>query len=242
DIVFDYSKGLYKLQGQFGMTNFSTTESFDDPWVAFALPAGVDVAEELPSGVELVNVEGEFYIAVKLSNVDESGSASRFEDIYLIGDGYEANPNYSLYLAEYTDQGFVFHGELKSERKIDFDVMDGIPEYNLDGNLSGSTSFDADNRNYTLSITGEVTNNEDVDIEDVYVSFALPEDVRVLDNDEDINLLTMEDGTTELAIKLSKLVAGETTDINLDIPVIGKTDEVVETTEINLYKIGETGY
>src|SRR5699024_3704233 len=225
-----------------GMTNFSTNSSFDDPWVAFALPSGVDVGEELPSGIELVNVSGEYYIAVKLSNVQESGSATRFEDIYLVGDGYEANPNYSLFLAEYTDGTFVFHGELKSQRKIDFDVMDGVPNYNLEGSLSGSTSFDADNRSYTLSITGEVTNNEAVDIEDVYASFTIPEDVEVLENDEDVTILNMDDGMKSLAINIANLQAGETVEVNVDIPVIGKTEAVVEATEIELYKIADGGY
>lgn len=242
DITFDHSNGYYTLDGYFSIANFSK-DDLSEPWLAFALPADVSLAAELPSGVELVTLGDENFIAVKLENSDSLTHRSRSVDIHLTGEGAEVNPNYTMFLAEYTDAGFIFHGELQGQREIDFDAMTGTPEYNLEGNLTGSTSFDADERYYTLHINGDVTNNEAVDIEDVYVSFVVPEDIKVLESDVDSYLLEGEDGSTELAVKLDNLEQNSTTSINVNIPIIGKSDTVVTANEINLYKIDENvGY
>lgn len=241
EIEFDYHKGMYKLDGSFSITNFAS-EQVTEPWIAFAVPENVLIAEDLPSGVEAVYYEGKLFIAVKLPKADESETLTRSEVVYLIGEGYDNNPNDALYLAEYTDLGFVFHNQLMGQREINFDVIDGIPTYDLDGNLTGSTTFDQEERNYNLNIIGEVRNNLDVDLEDIYVSFTVPEDIAVLESDANVVLLDKEDGTTQLAIHISTLQAGASIPIAMEIPVVGHTDTLVEATTINLYKVLDSGY
>src|SRR5699024_7162752 len=122
------------------------------------------------------------------------------------------------------------------------DVMGELPEYDLDGSIEGTVEFDEEEHHYILNLDVNLTNNLEDDLTDVYSAFPLPEDIAVLETDEDIGLLPAEDGTGEVAFKLPDIEAEESVEYNLEIPIIGQTDEVVQSSSINLYKITEEGY
>lgn len=113
----------------------------------------------------------------------------------------------------------------------------------MNGSVTGKVSeFDKEKGYYTLTINGSVTNNSEQAITNFYTGVDIPDDIMVLDTDEtpqDIYLLEEE---TELAIPVGEVKAGETKNISISIPVIGKTSGANLLQDLNGYVIDAEGY
>ncbi len=114
----------------------------------------------------------------------------------------------------------------------------------MNGSVTGKVSeYDKEKGYYTLTINASVTNNSEQAITNFYTGVDIPDNIMVLDTDEtpqDIYLLTGEE--TELAIPVGEVKAGETKNISISIPVIGKTSGANLLQDLNGYVIDEEGY
>lgn len=128
DIEYDKVKGYYMLDLQVGLSNYASSQSFSDKWIAFALPDGVSVpdVEEIPSGVVIVTLpDGHKGVAVKIPNIHEISSEHLYLDLPLIGTPDDNDPNENLYLYNVDGNAHTAEliGEINSTRDIDFSVM-----------------------------------------------------------------------------------------------------------------------
>lgn len=114
----------------------------------------------------------------------------------------------------------------------------------MKGSISGQvSSFDVEKGYYTLSVNVNVTNNSTQAIENIYAGLDIPEDIMILATDETpdgIEILDDEGVGNVLAVSLDKISAGETKNVSLDIPVIGKTTGEGLTNSVNIYRIDGT--
>src|SRR5690625_1214835 len=69
DIEYDIASGNYVLGLQAGLSNYTNTQDIENKWVGFAIPNGVDVVGELPSGVVPIFISGKSGLAVKVPNI-----------------------------------------------------------------------------------------------------------------------------------------------------------------------------
>src|SRR5690625_2955078 len=152
---------------------------------------------------------------------------------------------YLLYVDTEAEQ-YEEIGEISSQRGIDFSVMEENPSIDLSGSINGEAKFDSseDKVYYLLDVTVNAENSMSNDIEDLYVAFDLPEDVQMLNNDDtpdNVESLNV-DGSTAVALKLPTLEEGDNAEVTYSIPVIGMSNEVVQSDTINLYTIADSGY
>ncbi|HLR15846.1 MAG TPA: hypothetical protein VK144_08460 [Bacillota bacterium] len=128
DIEYDKVKGYYVLELQAGLSNYTSSQSFSEKWVAFALPDGVSVpdVDEIPSGVVVVTLpDGHKGVAVKIPNIHEISSEYVYIDLPLIGTPDDNDPNENLYLYNVDGNAHTAEliGEINATREIDFSVM-----------------------------------------------------------------------------------------------------------------------
>src|SRR5690625_786855 len=249
DIEFDITSGNYVLDLQAGLTNVTNGQDIEDKWVGFAIPNGVDVVGELPSGVVPIFIAGKSGLAVKVPNIQGIGSENVYHDIQLTGEVDDNDPVLNLYLLNVDTEAGQYEeiGEISSQRGIDFSVMEADPSIDMTGSITGETKFDSSQEKvyYLLDVTINAENNTAENLEDLYVAFDLPDSVQMLNNDdtpEDVRPIAVGDGTA-IALKLPDLEEGSDNEtITYSIPVIGMSDEVVQSETINLYTFGEGGY
>ncbi|MDQ0232569.1 hypothetical protein [Metabacillus malikii] len=108
----------------------------------------------------------------------------------------------------------------------------------------GVSEYDKEKGYYTLELKASVTNNSSQEISDIYTSFDIPSDIMVLDTaetPENFELLNVGDKTA-IALPVGKIGAGETKDISLNIPVIGKTSVQEVSPTITAVYISQGGY
>src|SRR5690625_777166 len=249
DIEFDITSGNYVLDLQAGLTNVTNGQDIEDKWVGFAIPNGVDVVGELPSGVVPIFIAGKSGLAVKVPNIQGIGSENVYHNIQLTGEVDDNDPVLNLYLLNVDTEAGQYEeiGEISSQRDIDFSVMEADPTIDLSGSITGETKFDSsqDKVYYLLDVTVNAENNTAEDLEDLYVAFDLPDSVQMINNEdtpEEARQISV-DGGTAVALKLPTLEEGSDNQaITYSIPVIGMSDEVVQSDTINLYTFGESGY
>lgn len=239
DIEYDVKKGHYVLNLRAGFTTYKGGQDIENKWVAFALPNGVDIAGDLPTGVVRVFIAGKTGLAVKIPNIQGIGSESVSKEIPLTGEVDDNNPVYNTYMLNVDTEANEFEeiGELRGQREIDFSVMEENPSINLAGEVEGSTEFDGDKIHYFLNLTVDAENRAYENIDDLYVGFDIPEDVKVLDTEdtpEGFEQLNMDDKTIG-AVRLPDVKEGESGSVTYRIPVIGKSDAVVESDGIQLF-------
>src|SRR5699024_3761729 len=63
DITFDIASGNYILELQAGLSNYTNSQDIVNKWVGFAIPNGVRVVGELPSGVVQIFIAGKSGLA-----------------------------------------------------------------------------------------------------------------------------------------------------------------------------------
>lgn len=250
DIEFDITSGNYVLGLQAGLTNVTNGQDIEDKWVGFAIPNGVDVVGDLPSGVVPIFTAGKSGLAVKVPNIQGIGGENVYHDIQLTGEVDDNDPVLDLYLFNVDTEANQYEeiGEISGQRGIDFSVMEADPTIDLSGSITGETKFDSsqDKVYYLLDVTVHAENNTDNDFEDLYVGFELPDDVAVLNTDdvpEGLRTINLGEGKQGVALKLPALEEGSgNQEITYSIPVIGMSDEVIQSETINLYTFGEDGY
>ncbi|WP_339226087.1 LPXTG cell wall anchor domain-containing protein [Oceanobacillus sp. FSL K6-2867] len=250
EITYDFNKGYYVLDLQAGLSNYSSSQVLDQKWVAFALPDGVYLPDvkEVPSGVAQVYLPyGKSGIAIRIPDVSEfPDSKYVYPKIPLMGEPNDNNPNENLYLLNVNVDEMTFEnlGQIKSQRNVDFSVMQGEPELDIDGSIEGKAVYDTEKRNYTVDLTIKATNNSESDITDIYAGFKLPEGVGLIESEdisEDIEVLQLEDGSQEVAVKLPNMESGEDGELHYQIPVLGKSSEVIEASTTNVYRFHSDG-
>ncbi|QQK77563.1 hypothetical protein HUG15_19575 [Salicibibacter cibarius] len=259
-IEFDEEVGHFVLDLQAGVHNHSDID-VNDKWIAFELPAGVNVPDGLmPDGVYSVTLEnGNQGLAAKLPDIIGAGD-SEFShyDIPLEGDPADPDPpHYTLYLFDINVENDDAQslGNINYQRSIEFSDMDEdngdpgdpeepgdpedpedpeLPELDIEGSVDGSVSeFDSDERQYTLDVTVDTANNTEEEIESLYTGFELPEGVSVgLDVPEGVELLDV-DGSDVLGFQLPE-GDGEVT---YEVPVFGQTSESVNEDNLNAYVV-----
>lgn len=242
EIYYDITKGHYVLDLQAGLSNYSDQE-IKQKWVAFALPEGVGVPADadVPAGVALVQLyDGHTGIAVKIPDVTAfPDSKYVYPKIPLTGsvDADYNSPNENLYLFNVDEANQVAEdlGQIKSQRNIDFSVMEDNPGLDMEGSLNGEVVFDSENHAYNLELTGTITNNTDQVLEDFYVGFELPDGVQAA-NADGIAGLQLDNGKRGLAIQFAEINEGEN-EVNVTIELIGKTDGEVSNKNLTLYMI-----
>src|SRR5699024_5663784 len=248
DIEFDISSGSYKLELQAGLSNYASNQDIENKWVGFAIPNGVNVVGELPSGVVRIQIAGKNGLAVKVPNIRGIGGENVYHDIHLTGEVDDNSPVLNMYLLNVDTEAKTYEeiGEISSQRGIDFSVMEENPSIDLSGSINGEAKFDSseDKVYYLLDVTVNAENSMSNDIEDLYVAFELPEDVQMLNNDDTLdNVESVNvDGSTAVALKLPTLEEGDNAEVTYSIPVIGMSNEVVQSDTISLYTIADSGY
>src|SRR5699024_7128571 len=129
DMEYDAQKGYYVIELSAGLYNYTNTQDVDEKWVACALPDGVSVpeVEEIPSGLVTVTLPDEHTgVALKVPNVKGIGSESFTLELPLTGEPDDNDPNENLYLynVDGNQEQAALIGEIKSNRDIDFSVME----------------------------------------------------------------------------------------------------------------------
>lgn len=243
NIEYDIEKGYYVLDLRAGFTTFTSGQDIENKWVAFALPNGVKVADDLPNGVVSIFIAGKTGLAVKVPNIQGIGGETVNKKIPLTGQVDDNDPVYNTYMVNVDTEanGYEEIGELRGQREIDFSVMEENPSIDLTGSITGETKFDRSKEKvyYLLDVTVKAENDAYENLsDDLYVAFELPEGVAVLNNDDtpaDLKTIRLGDNTG-VALKLPKLgKGGGSQEITYSIPVIGMSDAVVQSEAINLY-------
>jgi len=132
------------------------------------------------------------------------------------------------------------------EEVVEEDEEEQLPELTseeivaqMEGSVNGQVSeFDKEKGYYTLTINATITNDSEQAIANFYTGVDIPDDIMVLDTDDtpqDIYLLSGEE--TELAIPFGEVKAGETKNVSINIPVIGKTAGANLLQTLNAYVI-----
>src|SRR5699024_5411843 len=233
DIEYDVSKGHYvlDLREAFSYSQNVDDIEINDKWVAFALPTGVSVADELPSGMIQIGIAGKTGLAVKVPNISGS-SPGEFVDkeVALTGAVEDNDPYENLRMLEVDTESNTYEdlGEVQGQRNIDFSDMEENPSINLSGSVDGSTEFDDDEIYYNLNLTVNAENNAYDNIDNLFAAFELPEDVQMLNDDDtssDVRLIS-EDGRDLAAVRLPELREGNEGTETYQVPVIGKSDQV----------------
>ena len=246
-ITYDFEKGYYVLDMQAGLGHRAFADKEQDinnKWVAFALPNGIEVADELPSGVVSVPVAGHDGIAVKIPDIPAGKVTGEYvyPKIPLKGEVTNNDPVLNLYIYDVDIDSMQYEnlGQVHGQRDISFSVMEANPQLDLHGSIAGEATFNSDKGYYMLDVTVKAQNQTDSNVNDLYAGFALPEGVKVLENNDtpaNIQPLALEDGTDALAVKLPELNTDTERNVSYQIPVTGVSDEVVEASTINVYKI-----
>lgn len=239
-ITYDIAQGAYVLDLRAGFSNYTNTQDIENKWVAFALPNGVDVTGELPSGTVPLFLQGKTGIAVKVPNVKGIGNESVNKEILLTGEPDDNDPVVNLYMLNVDTEANQYEeiGEVQGQRDIDFSNMQADPSIDLDGSLTGDVEYDAEKKQHFLNVTLEVDNNTDSDISELYAGFELPADVNVLDTDDTPAEYEQYQGEDEKqigALQLPNVAPGESETVTYQIPVLGKTEAVVTADVIQLY-------
>ena len=248
EITYDFNKGYYILDLQAGLSEYSGNQVLQDKWVAFALPNGITLANaDVPSGVVQVSIKGKRAIAVKIPDVGSFPDAKYvYPNIPLVGEVNDNDPVENLYLlnVDVDAQQFENLGQIKSQRNIDFSVMEENPTLDLHGSITGSTTYDEDKKYHFLDVTVKTLNQTDNTVNDLYVAFDLPENVEVV-NDENtppnMEILNLENSRA-VALKLPNLDKGNEKELTYRIPVVGVSDSVVTSETISVFKILDAGY
>src|SRR5699024_5290441 len=183
DIEYDITSGNYVLGLQAGLSNYAGNQDIENKWVGFAIPNGVNVVGELPSGVVRIQIAGKNGLAVKVPNIRGIGGENVYHDIHLTGEVDDNSPVLNMYLLNVDTEAEQYEeiGEISSQRGIDFSVMEENPSIDLSGSINGEAKFDSseDKVYYLLDVTVNAENSMSNDIEDLYVAFDLPEDVQM---------------------------------------------------------------
>ncbi|MEI3607851.1 LPXTG cell wall anchor domain-containing protein [Pseudogracilibacillus sp. SE30717A] len=246
DIVYDFNKGHYVLNLRAGITNFHTTQEIKNKWVAFTIPNGVKIGQDLPSGVIPIYIAGKTGLAVKIPNVPSSGSEHVNKQISLAGVENDNDPNVNMYLldVDVDSNSYEEIGELRGQREIDFSVMEENPTIDLHGSITGSTTYDESKKYHFLNVNVKALNQTDSKVNDLYVAFELPENVEVVNDDNtpaNMEILNLEGGKA-VALKLPDLEQGKEGELTYRIPVVGVSDAVVTSETISVFKILDAGY
>lgn len=250
DIAYDFNKGYYVLHLQAGLSNYTNTQDVNKKWVAFALPNGVAIPDvgDVPSGILPVQLnDGGTGVAVKVPDVKGIGNQTIFLDIPLQGVPEDNDPNNNLYLLNVDGNAGTYEeiGQIKSQRDIDFSVMDDNPQLDLHGSIDGKATFNNEKGYYVLDVTVKAQNQTDSSVDELYAGFEIPEGVRVLNNDNtpaNIQPIQLEDGSNAVAVKLPKITSDDKQEVSYQIPIIGVSDEKMEASTINAYKIENNSY
>src|SRR5699024_10415031 len=248
DITYDFNKGYYVLDLQAGLSNMSRSQVLQDKWVAFALPDGISLANaDIPSGVVPVYIKGKNGLAVKIPDVGEfPDSKYVYPKIPLIGEMDDNDPVENLYLlnVDVAAQKFENLGQIKSQRKIDFSVMEENPTIDLHGSITGNTTYDEEEKYHFLDVSVQALNQTNDSVNDLYVAFELPEGVEVVQDENtpaNMEMLNL-DGARAVALKLPNLKQGKEDELTYRIPVVGVSDAVVTSETISVFKILDAGY
>ncbi|MFD1852032.1 LPXTG cell wall anchor domain-containing protein [Oceanobacillus bengalensis] len=245
-LQYDFNKGYYTLELQAGLNNMSGSQVLNQKWIAFALPNGVYLADEdVPAGVVQLPVNGKNGIAIKIPDVKEfPDSKYVYPTIPLVGEPDDNDPVLNLYLYNVNVDELTYEdlGQIEGQRDIDFSIMEGTPELDIEGSLSGKAIFDDEKGHYVLDLTVETTNNTEFDISNLYGGFTLPEGVAVInteDTPDNIEILNLGDGLQTVAVKLPELASGENGESSIQIPLLGQTTENITASTITAYAIDE---
>lgn len=240
DITYDIAKGAYVLDLRAGFSSSTSQHDIDEKWVAFALPNGVDVASDLPSGTVRIFLNGKTGIAVKVPNIKGIGMESVNKEILLTGEPDDNDPIVNLSMLNVDTEANQFDeiGEVRGQREIDFSTMQANPSIDLEGSLAGDVEYNTEKKQHFLNVTLEVDNNTESDISELYAGFELPGDVTVLDTEdtpEGYKQFRGDDNETIGALQLPNVAQGESESVTYQIPVLGKTEAKVVANEIQLY-------
>src|SRR5699024_4279150 len=188
-ITYDFEKGYYVLDMQAGLGHRAFADKEQDinnKWVAFALPNGIEVADELPSGVVSVPVAGHDGIAVKIPDIPAGKVTGEYvyPKIPLKGEVTNNDPVLNLYIYDVDIDSMQYEnlGQVHGQRDISFSVMEANPQLDLHGSIAGEATFNSDKGYYMLDVTVKAQNQTDSNVNDLYAGFALPEGVKVLEN------------------------------------------------------------
>lgn len=237
-ITYDFNKGYYVLDLRAGINNFFSGQQFNDKWIAFALPDGVFVpdVDDVPTGVAPVQIANKNGIAVKVPDVAENSSSSRELTIPLSGFDQDNDPHFGIYLlnVDVEQRTYEVLGQLRGTSEIDFSVMEETPTLDLYGTMTGNTTFDEEKGYHFLQLDVTITDETDDRVNELYVGFPLPEGVVVINNEDTPQHAHMvrQDDTTYLVTKLLE----NSEEISYRIPVMGVSDEVVESSTIAAYR------
>src|SRR5690625_3694225 len=239
NIEYNVNKGYYVLDLQAGFSNHSGSQVIQDKWIGFALPNGISLAntDDIPSGVAQVTIKGKSGLAIKIPDVKEFPDDKKvFLDIPLVGEENDNDPIENLYIldVDVDNRSFNNLGQINSQRNIDFSVMEETPILDLDGTITGSTNYDNQEAYYNLEVTVQAQNNNDYDVNDAYVGFALPEGVDVVESRTGVRTINLGDDGRAIAVKLPDVESGSETETTYTIPIIGVSDEVVQSDTITL--------
>lgn len=248
DVTYDVQKGYYVLDVDASLEKQSHTEDVDEKWLAFALPEGVDVVvEDMPEGIVFVGLpNGHTGLAMKVPNQGNNHRSMTYH-IPLVGEGSASHPHEAIYLMDIDVKAYTYEnlGQLNGQREIDFSVMESEPALDLQGVITGETTYVDEKGYYILDVQATAQNHTNQPVNDLYAGFRLPESVAVLQNDdtpEDISVIDKEDGTQEVALKLSSLDAGEEDQQTYAIPLLGKATENIKASTIPVYTISEGSF
>ncbi|MDL4842396.1 hypothetical protein [Aquibacillus rhizosphaerae] len=242
NIYYDFNKGYYVLQLDASIFNLAGKQNLIDKWLVFSLPTGVDIpdVDGVPDGITPVTLhDGTTGIAVNIPDIEGAGKEGVQLDIPLIGTADVSNENTDIYVANVEAESNTYEilGQVRDERNIDFSVMDGEPNFDVSGDVEGSTAYNVENHYYTLDLHAELTNNLDQELNDQYVGFVLPDGVTVVDKiDVEYELFELENGQQALALPFSTIKKGYN-EQNFTIPLIGQTDDSVSDAPLTLYRV-----
>lgn len=246
EIAYDFNKGYYVLDLRAGITNFHTRQEIKNKWVAFTLPNGVQIADNLPSGVVPIGIAGKAGLAVKIPDVKSSSSEHVNKQIPLTGVENDNDPHLNTYLLDVDVNASTYEeiGQLRGQREIDFTVMEENPTLDLHGSITGKTTYDEDKKYHFLDVTVQALNQTNDSVNDLYVAFELPEGVEVVQDENtpaNMEMLRL-DGARAVALKLPNLEQGKEGELTYKIPVVGVSDAVVTSETISVFKILDAGY
>lgn len=246
EVTYDFNRGYYVLDLRAGITNFHTQQKIKNKWVAFTLPNGVQIADELPSGVVPIGIAGKSGLAVKIPDVNSSSSEHVDKEIALLGVEDDNDPHLNMYLldVDVNSNSYEEIGQLRGQREIDFTVMEENPTIDLHGSITGNTTYDEEEKYHFLDVSVQALNQTNDSVNDLYVAFELPEGVEVVQDENtpaNMEILNL-DGARAVALKLPNLDQGKEGELTYQIPVVGVSDAIVTSETISVFKILDAGY
>src|SRR5699024_2802732 len=114
----------------------------------------------------------------------------------------------------------------------------------LDGSITGSTTYDEDENYHYLDVTVQALNQTSDRLNDLYVSFELPEGVEVIqDENTPANMEILNLGEERvIALQLPNLSEDEEEELTYSIPVYGVSDAVVTSETISVFRVLDASY